>query len=111
MATASGGSDFSSEQGLYTDDSQQPLSEFVCSHDLPAGVAVTKGSFVSEDAMIARGDVLLVRGLATEKISLQFSNKTGKRQQFSVCPDIITEKFVVLPPKEPTIPEDQEGVR
>jgi hypothetical protein len=100
MATGSGVTvDDEADHGLYTDDSQQRLDEFVCTHTLPIGVAVTRGSFMSSEAMIARGDVLLLRGLSTNAVTLSFTDtETGQKRQVVVAPDIPV-KFFVLPPK------------
>lgn len=100
MATAAGEFDNTDSEMMFTDDIQQPLEEFVCSHSLPQSVSVTRGSFMSAGAMIARGDVLFLRTMAPISANLSFTDTgTGIRREVEVSPDI-PYKFLAMPPKE-----------
>ena len=100
MASAEGSPDEDSTDALYADDIQQPLDEFVCTHTLPQSVSVTRGSFMSQDVMIARGDVLLLQSVGSTSVTLSFADEdTGLKREIEVSPDI-PYKFLVLPPKD-----------
>ena len=109
MAAAPEGSDGDSSDVLYTDDIQQPLDEFVCTHTLPQSVSVTRGSFMSPEAMIVRGDVLLLRAMAPASVSLSFADPdSGLKREIVVSPDVPV-KFLALPPKD-SILSDPDSV-
>ncbi|XP_076440378.1 uncharacterized protein LOC143279927 [Babylonia areolata] len=95
---------------MYTDDAQLSLEAFIRVHNIPQAVSVTGGSFMSRDATITRGDVLLLRSKAPASVTLSFAEKkTGVKQELTVNPDIPVQ-FLALPPKG-SIEADQGSAR
>lgn len=100
MASAAPDSDDEGSDHLYSEEAQLTLKEFVTTYTLPQTVAITEGSFMSHSALLARGDVLVLNGLAPPQVHLTFYETATRVQREVTVSTELPTKFIVLPPKE-----------